>query len=60
MNFIIAARELLTLEPRDPRRLFEGAAIMRRMFRFGFLSEGEKKLDYILGLTTNKLMERRL
>ena len=55
-----AARELLTLDPKDPKRLFEGSALMRRMFRFGLLNEGENKLDYILGLTINKLMERRL
>ena len=65
MNLVLArlrkaARELLTLEPKDPRRLFEGAALMRRMNRFGLLSEGENKLDYILGLTVHKLMERRL
>jgi small subunit ribosomal protein S9e len=55
-----AARELLTLEEKDPRRLFEGAALLRRMSRYGLLSEGERKLDYVLGLTLNKFMERRL
>ena len=34
-----AARELLTLDPKDPRRLFEGEALIRRMVRFGLLSE---------------------
>jgi len=37
-----AARELLTLDPKDPRRLFEGAALMRRMIRYGLLSESER------------------
>jgi small subunit ribosomal protein S9e len=55
-----AARELLTLDPKDPRRLFEGEALIRRMVRFGLLSETERKLDYVLGLTTHKMMERRL
>jgi len=55
-----AARELLTLEEKDPRRLFEGEALMRRCFRFGLLSEAENKLDYVLGLTPAKFMERRL
>ena len=32
-----AARKLLTLEEKDPRRIFEGEALMRRMFRYGFL-----------------------
>ena len=55
-----AARELLTLEEKDPRRLFEGAALLRRMVRYGLLSENEKKLDYVLGLTLTKFLERRL
>jgi small subunit ribosomal protein S9e len=55
-----AARELLVLDERDSRRLFEGAALMRRMFRYGLLSEGENKLDYVLGLTLHKLLDRRL
>ncbi|EGR28041.1 hypothetical protein IMG5_184430 [Ichthyophthirius multifiliis] len=59
-KFRKAARELLTLEPKDPRRLFEGSALLRRMIKYGLLSENEKKLDYVLGLTLHKLMERRL
>ena len=55
-----AARDLLTLEEKDPRRLFEGAALMRRMFRYGLLNEDENKLDYVLGLTVKKYMDRRL
>merc|ERR1712160_116067 len=35
-------------------------ALLRRMVRLGLLTEGEKKLDYILGLTNAKIMERRL
>jgi small subunit ribosomal protein S9e len=30
------------------------------MIRFGLLSESERKLDYVLGLTVHKIMERRL
>jgi len=55
-----AARELLTLDEKDPRRLFEGAALMRRMYKLGLLNENENKLDYVLGLTVQKFMERRL
>ena len=32
-----AARELLTLEEKDPRRIFEGDALMRRCFKYGLL-----------------------
>mmetsp|Transcript_3786 Transcript_3786/g.4705 ORF Transcript_3786/g.4705 Transcript_3786/m.4705 type:complete len:103 (+) Transcript_3786:34-342(+) len=48
-----AARELLTLDSNDPRRIFEGDALIRRMVRLGLLKENEKKLDYVLGLTIN-------
>merc|ERR1711957_1103035 len=55
-----AARALLTLDEKDERRIFEGEALLRRMARLGLLSENEKKLDYVLGLTVPKFMERRL
>ena len=55
-----AARELLTLDDRDPRRLFEGDALIRRIVRLGLLKEGERKLDYVLGLNLDQFMERRL
>jgi small subunit ribosomal protein S9e len=50
----------LTLEEKDSRRLFEGAALLRRMHRYGLLSQEELKLDYVLGLTLNKLLDKRL
>ena len=55
-----AARELLTLEEKDPKRQFEGDALIRRIVKLGLLKEGERKLDYVLGLTINQFMERRL
>lgn len=50
----------MTLNEKDPRRIFQGAAIIRRMARLGLVSEQEQKLDYILELSTAKLMDRRL
>ena len=44
------ARELLKLEPKDPRRLFEGNALLRRLVRIGLLDEDHMRLDYVLGL----------
>lgn len=55
-----AARTLLTLEPDDPKRTFEGAALLRRMSRYGLLADDEMELDKVLQLTTQKLLERRL
>jgi small subunit ribosomal protein S9e len=56
-----AARELLTLEEDDQRRMFEGRALMRRMFKFGLLNpDTENGLDYVLGMTVQKFLERRL
>ena len=54
------ARSLLTLPEKDPKRLFEGQALMRRLTRLGLLTETENKLDYILGLSIEKFLERRL
>merc|ERR1712039_578640 len=49
-----------TLDEKDETRLFQGEALLRRMTRLGLLLEGERKLDYVLGLTVQKIMERRL
>merc|ERR1712226_1346891 len=56
-----AARELLTLEEDDNRRIFEGRALMKRMFKYGLLNrDTENGLDYVLGMTVQKFLERRL
>lgn len=55
-----AARSLLTLPTDDARRQFEGDALIRRIVRLGLLKENERQLDYVLGLTINQFMERRL
>merc|ERR1712028_20660 len=55
-----AARMLLTLDEKNEQRIFAGDALLRRMIRLGLLLESEKRLDYVLGLTSAKIMERRL
>ena len=55
-----AARDLLTLDKNDKRRVFEGEALLKRMVKLGVLPEDQSTLDYVLGLKTEKLLERRL
>jgi len=55
-----AARELLKLNEKDPKRLFEGAALLHRLHRLGILEEGKDKLDFVLGLKHQDFLERRL
>jgi small subunit ribosomal protein S9e len=55
-----AARTLLTMDEKDPKRIFEGQALMRRMYKYGVLDETQDKLDYVLALQPNDFLERRL
>jgi len=55
-----AARELLTLEEQDQKRLFEGNALLRRLVRIGVLEEAKMKLDFVLSLKVEDFLERRL
>lgn len=55
-----AARDLLTLDEKDQKRLFEGNALLRRLVRIGVLDETKMKLDYVLGLKVEDFLQRRL
>lgn len=55
-----AARHLLTLDEKDPKRVFEGFALLRRLTRLGLLDESKQALDYVLSLKIQDFLERRL
>jgi len=59
-NIRKAARELLTLDEKDPKRIFEGAALLRRLHRYAILDEDKNQLDFVLSLKVNDILERRL
>ncbi|XP_058767271.1 wall-associated receptor kinase-like 1 [Vicia villosa] len=53
-------RNLLTLDEKNPHWIFEDEALLMRIFQYGLLDETQNKLDYVLALTIQNFLERRL
>jgi S4 domain len=56
----VGAERSASCHRQDVKRLFEGEALMRRMYRYGLLEEGQNQLDYVLALLPADFLERRL
>ena len=50
----------MTLDEKDPKRIFEGAALLRRLHKYSILDEDKNQLDFVLSLKVNDILERRL
>ena len=59
-NIRTTAKTLLTMEESNPKRKFEGEALLRRLHTMGILEEDKNSLDYILALKVEDIIKRRL
>ncbi|KAL7721460.1 Small ribosomal subunit protein uS4 [Entamoeba marina] len=54
------AKIMLMKDAKDQRRILEGNALMRRLHNLGFLPKEQNKLEFVLALKDENLLERRL
>jgi len=55
-----SARKLLTLPANNPRRQFEGDALVRRLQRYGILTQDQSRLEQCLEIKVEDFLKRRL
>ena len=55
-----SARLLLTLPPSDLRRQIQGKSLIRKLEKYGILTDSENTLNHILSLKVQDFLERRL
>jgi len=55
-----SARILLTLSEKDPRRIIQGKSLIKRLIKYGILTNQQDTLDHILSLNVCNLLNRRL
>merc|ERR1711911_335527 len=55
-----AARELLTLPENDQGRIFREKSLLRKLTKLGLLNETQQSLEFVLGLTVEAFLGRRL
>ena len=54
------ARALMILDEKDPKRIFDGGALLRRLARMGVIESENQKLENLLNLTVERFLDRRL
>merc|ERR1712196_182206 len=57
---LIGTYGLKNKREKDPSRIFEGQALLRRMTRYGILDEDKLRMDYVLDLKIENFLDRRL
>lgn len=50
----------MILDEKDPKRIFDGAALLRRLAGMGVIENENQKLENLLNLTVERFLDRRL
>ena len=54
------AKVMLMKDAKDPKRMLEGTALLRRLHNLGILPKEQNKLEFVLALKEENILERRL